>query len=267
LPRGDGYRFCVLHKPPPEFQARGTVLYVHPFADELNLSRRMIAHTARQLAEDGWIVLLLDLFGCGDSSGDFGEASWPVWLDDIRFAFGWLQSQHPRTPVLWGLRAGCLLISQVVHCLPCQPHLILWQPLSSGRVFLSQFLRLKVAADMLADRAERAGVKGLGEQLARGAAVEIGGYALSPRLALPLEAAELEIPHEYKGHVIWCEVSARDLSKKLLHSSEIRVQRWREAGIKVSERVVGGPTFWHAQEITENQELADALRGLMKSLT
>ena len=176
------------------------------------------------------------------------------------------KSQHRAIPVLWGLRAGCLLISDAVHHLSLQPHIMLWQPVSSGRLFLGQFLRLKAAADMLAERAERSGIKALREHLGQGMRVEVGGYTLSPELALPLEAAELDIPDGHTGRVIWCEVSASNVVKTLSPTGEIRVQRWRESGIKVSPCVVGGPSFWQTQEITENQELADASRALIRTL-
>jgi uncharacterized protein len=267
LPRDDGYRFSVLHKPSPEDEARGTILYVHPFADEMNLSRRTVARAARGLAEDGWIVLLLDLLGCGDSSGEFGEASWEAWLDDVCFAFAWLQRQHRAMPVLWGLRAGCLLITEAVHRLSLQPHVMLWQPVSCGRLFLGQFLRLKAAADMLAERAERTGIKALREQLAQGAEVEVGGYALSPELALPLDAAELNIPNGYTGKVIWCEVCASDGSKNLSPAAEARVQSWRQSGIQITPCVVDGPLFWQMQEVTANKQLINASRALMKVLS
>jgi exosortase A-associated hydrolase 2 len=267
LPRNDGYRFAVLHKPSPALQARGTILYVHPFADEMNLSRRTVAHAARGLAEDGWIVLLLDLLGCGDSSGEFGEASWEAWVDDVCFTFTWLQRQHRAMPVLWGIRAGCLLITEAVHRLSLQAHLMLWQPVSSGRLFLGQFLRLKTAADMLAERTERTGIKVLREQLAQGAELEVGGYALSPELALPLEAAELNIPNGHTGNVIWCEVSASEGSKNLSPAAEARVQSWRQSGIQITPCVVGGPLFWQMQEITENQQLTNVSRALMQTLS
>jgi alpha/beta superfamily hydrolase len=40
----------------------------------MNKARRMAALQARALAALGYGVLLLDLHGCGDSSGDFGDS-------------------------------------------------------------------------------------------------------------------------------------------------------------------------------------------------
>jgi alpha/beta superfamily hydrolase len=42
-------------------------------AEELNKSRHVAAAQARAFAAAGYSVLQIDLYGCGDSSGDFGE--------------------------------------------------------------------------------------------------------------------------------------------------------------------------------------------------
>ncbi|MGL5987461.1 MAG: CocE/NonD family hydrolase, partial [Burkholderiales bacterium] len=69
---------------------RGIVVYAHPWAEEMNKSRRMAAEMARQMARSGFAVLQLDLAGCGDSDGDFADASWDAWLEDIDRAAAWL---------------------------------------------------------------------------------------------------------------------------------------------------------------------------------
>jgi len=84
LDTADGPRFCLFHAPSGE--CRGALVYIHPFAEEMNRSRRMAALQARALAAQGIGVLLLDLHGCGDSAGDFGDASWDGWLRDIAAA-------------------------------------------------------------------------------------------------------------------------------------------------------------------------------------
>src|SRR6218665_17582 len=102
-----GQRYCI-HPPAQGSVKRGQMLYLHPFAEEMNKTRRMAALQARALAQAGFEVLQLDLLGCGDSAGDFGDASWQGWLDDVHLACAWLQSQPRPAPLwLWGLRAGC----------------------------------------------------------------------------------------------------------------------------------------------------------------
>jgi len=45
----------------------GAVLFIPPFADEMNKTRQLVAQQARQLAEHNFAVLILDLYGTGDS--------------------------------------------------------------------------------------------------------------------------------------------------------------------------------------------------------
>ena len=117
-----GCRFALHHRPagPP----RGLVVYVHPFAEEMNKSRRMAALQSRALAEAGFAVLQLDLMGCGDSDGELLDASWAQWVADVVFACGWLRQQYlPSGPDtvplwLWGLRAGALLAADAARQWP-----------------------------------------------------------------------------------------------------------------------------------------------------
>ena len=89
LATGTGQRFCLFH-PPQGATPLGRVLYLHPFAEELNSTRRVVAGQARVLAQAGYGVLQIDLLGCGDSAGDFADATWAAWLDDAQAAHRWL---------------------------------------------------------------------------------------------------------------------------------------------------------------------------------
>ena len=103
--------FALHHRAPGT--PRGVVLYLHPFAEEMNKVRRMAALQARALASAGYAVLQLDLRGCGDSGGEFHEASWAGWLDDAELGARWLRQRHPDAPLwLWGARAGNLIHSR-----------------------------------------------------------------------------------------------------------------------------------------------------------
>ncbi|MEP6965262.1 MAG: hydrolase 2, exosortase A system-associated, partial [Polaromonas sp.] len=119
----------------------------------MNKSRRMAALQARALAGAGFDVLQIDLLGCGDSSGDFGDATWQSWVSDVVQACHWLQNRSDMhdagsTPAqlwLWGLRAGCLLAVEAARQLKRPCNFLFWQPPASGKTLLQQFLRLKVA--------------------------------------------------------------------------------------------------------------------------
>ncbi|RLA42511.1 MAG: hypothetical protein DRQ97_13905 [Gammaproteobacteria bacterium] len=77
----------------------------------MNKARPMVNRQARLLAEQGYCVVVPDLYGTGDSSGDFGEADWARWCDDITATLHWIKSSGGQSVCLWGLRLGCLLAS------------------------------------------------------------------------------------------------------------------------------------------------------------
>ena len=233
------------------------MLYVHPFAEEMNKSRRMAAMQSSALAEAGWTVLQIDLFACGDSEGDFGEASWQQWVADVAEAGTWLGEQTGRAICLWGLRVGCLLARQAAEGISPSPPLLLWQPVLSGRQALQQFLRLKVTGQILAETAsDRVGVRELREQLASGETLEVAGYTLSPALALGLEAAELAAPAAHT-RAAWLEVAA-SAPAELTPAAKGQIDTWRGAGHHLDTAAVVGPAFWQTQEIAECAELIAA---------
>ena len=255
-----GNRFCLLHA--TDRRAVGAVLYVHPLAEEMNKSRRMAALQARALAASGWVVLQVDLFGCGDSDGDFGDADWQRWLADVHEARDWLRGETGQEPVLWGLRAGCLLASAVASRASERVELVLWQPVVSGRQHLTQWLRLNVASRLLdASAADRSGTRELHARFAAGETVEIAGYRVTAALAAGLENAELA-PPPAPARIAWLEVASGD-DASLAHASSARIGAWRALGHDASGHVVSGLPFWQTQEIAEAGALVAATTAVL----
>ncbi len=261
-----GQRFCTYHRAEGD-SVRGQVLYVHPFAEEMNKSRRMAAMQARALATAGYAVLQIDLLGCGDSSGDFGDATWSAWVEDVLAAHQWLRSQpapgegagagsdEPVPLWLWGLRAGCLLAVEAARKLPEPCHFLFWAPALAGKPLLQQFLRLKLAGDMLAGNAKGV-MDGMRTQLAAGNVVEVAGYAINPDLASGLEQANLN-PPAASARVEWLELSTRDPAA-LMHVTVQAQARWQQAGHTVHSHLVIDPSFWQTAELEDAPALISA---------
>ena len=229
----------------------------------MNRARRMAALQARTLANAGFDVLQIDLLGCGDSSGDFAEATWASWLVDVSLGYQWLRTQTTAPLTLWGLRAGCLLAASAAVDLPETPNLIFWQPVISGKQHWQRFVRLKIAAELSSGQ-----TKGVAEQikqqLAAGHAVEIAGYKVSPALAERLQNAELIPPAGYSGRVAWLELSSREnATLPPLHQS--RIEQWRDAKVTVDARMINGPAFWQNAEIEEAPELLAETLAVLES--
>ena len=241
----DGARFCMYHA--PLGVCRGALVYVHPFAEEMNRSRRMAALAARALAAQGMGVLLLDLHGCGDSAGDFGDASWDGWLRDIACARAWIEARLDCSAGLWGLRVGALLAVLHAQRAPVAPQrLLLWQPVTNGSGYLNGFLRLRLAGELLAGGSDSGGTEALRENLAAGESLEIAGYTLHPQLAAGLDAADARALGP-RCPIHWFEVMAA--AGRALPPAAVRVaDTWRLQGSRVDVHQVVGPQFWSAPE-------------------
>ncbi len=249
-----GRRF-LLHRSPSSGPVRALAVYVQPFAEEMNKSRRMATLQSIALANSGWAVLQIDLLGCGDSAGDFSEATWNHWVDDVVQAAHWLMSRHAAANArlwLWGLRSGCLLAADAADRLSHAVNFLFWQPATSGQAILQQFLRLKLAGELIGSHAKGT-MAGIRQALDSGQAVEVAGYRLSPVLAHGLAEATLK-PPAATSRVEWFELSSR-AEAALNPASSIAVDRWRDAGHVVRPTVVTGPAFWQTTEIEWSSSL------------
>lgn len=252
-----GRRFAMHHLPRGGKPA-GLAIYVQPFAEEMNKSRRMAALQAAAMADAGWAVLLPDLLGCGDSAGDFGQASWDDWVDDVVQSCHWLKRQHgsPSVPLcLWGLRSGCLLATEAAkHLESTALHFLFWQPVLNGQVLLQQFLRLKLAGDLIGGMGKQA-MESARQALASGQGVEVAGYRMSPGLAQGLSTARLA-PAPTPCQVDWFDVSSREDSPAA-PAADSAAASWQAAGHLVRRHKVVGPSFWQTSEIEVCPDLID----------
>lgn len=267
-----GQRFCLYHR--PHGPVRGLVLQAPAFAEEMNKSRRMAALQARMLAAEGYGVLQIDLYGCGDSSGDSGDARWEIWRNDLLAALAWLRRQAgaPASPIppvppvyLWGLRLGALLALDVVRDAGALAGMLLWQPVTDGAAYLTQFLRLRLAADMLtAGAGPEGGTEGLRRSLAGGASLEIAGYALAPELAAAIDALDMRHIAPPGCPVHWFEVLAQ--AGRQVAPGRARLARHHaSAGWHLHTHVVEGPPFWSSQEIMEAPALLTATAAALRA--
>lgn len=234
---------------PPE----RVLLLLPPFAEELNKSRRTLAQSARAFARRGFVTCVADLKGTGDSEGDFGEARWSDWLDDLRHLAGALADRHGLAVTPWAVRSGALFLPELA--LP-GADLLLWQPIVNGDAVLTQWLRMRVANDKLAGR-ESGGTRELRARLEAGETLEIAGYDLTPDLMLPMARVSLQAWAPGPRHATWIETGT-EASGQPGPASERVIERWRQGGTSVEARWVPGDPFWLTQEITENLAMSAA---------
>lgn len=244
-----GTRFCIYHA--PRGLARGAVLYLHPFAEEMNKSRRMAALQSRAFAQNGFAVLQMDLFGCGDSCGDFSAARWEFWKEDVESGLVWLAERQPGAPIyLWGLRLGGLLALDVA-CTHSVDGIILWQPVISGKQCVNQFLRTRLARGLM-DGGDMASTAGLRAQLIGHGSIEIAGYELAAALVHALDRCEASQMRPRTRLVEWIATSTPAEGSAAAIAARMQAA-WRDSEVRF--RHVAGPPFWATTEITESHAL------------
>lgn len=258
LPVDDGECFCV-YRLPDAAPIRGTVLHLPAFGDEMNKSRALTARVARSMASRGCGVLHIDLFGCGDSSGEHADATLARWIDNANRAIDWLRDRHATagTPWLWSLRSGALLIPPLLAGAARDAPLLLWQPIISGAQQLSHLLRQKLVETFADTPGDRSGTRALRERLRRGETLELGGYAISPKLADDFDCAMLCLPSGYCGRIAWLEVVA-SATPSLSPVARKKIDEFRSAGVQVSATALEGPGFWQSTEIEQCHRLEEA---------
>ncbi|WP_051306269.1 hydrolase 2, exosortase A system-associated [Massilia alkalitolerans] len=267
LQRTRGQLFCLYH--PPRGDCRGAILYVPPFAEEMNRARRIAAQQARELAALGYGVLQPDLAGTGDSSGDFADARWETWKDDLAACCAWLGERVPHPPVLWGLRLGALLALDYAQAAPHPLRaLLLWQPVASGQAYLTQFLRMRTVNAVLADSAsEQTGTRALRAALQSGDILEVGGYALHPVLAAAIDALAPLESHTPPCPVHWFEMAAnagKDAGLALPPGAARAAEAWRSRHARLQVYPVDCPPFWAAGEGVGAPALLAATSALVR---
>jgi exosortase A-associated hydrolase 2 len=258
-----GKRFALYHAPNAATPCRGAFIYVHPFGDEMNKSRRMAALQAKAFAASGYAVLQIDLFGCGDSSGKFRDATWDIWKADLEAARTWLCNRVAVSVSLWGLRLGALLALDFARSTPGSiDRIVLWQPVMKGELFLTQFLRLRLASEMLAgDTAKNTGTHAMRKALKAGEVLEVAGYELCPGLAAAIDKLDATEWVGEKKSVDWFEIMSES-KHGLTPASERVANAWTAAGANLNMHQVQCASFWLTQEITECPALLSATTQL-----
>jgi exosortase A-associated hydrolase 1/exosortase A-associated hydrolase 2 len=258
----DGALLATYYSPIGAPHAQGDVLLAPSFAEEMHRCRAMVSMQARAFARVGIGTLILDLYGTGDSAGEFSDASLTSWRDDLRRGMEWLRRSANGCRAVWGIRLGALMAAELACESPGIDHLLLWQPVVDGKTFFTQFLRIRIAAEL----EQSGGIKTTDElrrMSASGEIIEVSGYRINPQLARELDEIRLPDPSRLTStRVSWCEVvPAADAV--VPRASAKAVDAWRAAGVALAFERVIGPPFWQVHERAAAPELITATTRLI----
>lgn len=241
--------FAVHHRPAHGVPLRGHVLCALPFNEEMNRCRSMVTLQALAWAAIGFGTLVLDYHGTGDSDGEHGDARWERWQDDLTRGAAWLDGQPGGCVALWGIRLGAILAAGAHERRgSSRTALLLWQPVIDGKTHLTQFLRVKIAAQMDAAGQSKETTGSMRATLAAGRPVEVAGYELHPELASSIDRARLDQHVVAAGTpLLWLENSVGEAAA-LSPQSRTLLQHWPGASVEPQVQGFSGPAFWQLHE-------------------
>lgn len=243
-----GDLYTVYYPPKSTKQTPRHIIYIPPFSEEANRCRAMTSLQARTLAEKGIGVFVIDLFGTGDSAGNFVEGNWQLWQDNIITGLNWLKNKYGYDcDTLWGTRLGAMLAVDVALQLNSIKNLIFWQPVINGKNFFTQFLRIRIAAE-LGENTGTTSTTELRQQFEAGKSVEISGYEVSPDLAISIDKLKpSKLLSLNDVNINWFEIhsTAEIITPR---TTQKALNECNKAGISITLHQVNGPAFWQLHE-------------------
>lgn len=183
------------------------VLLCYPGLQEYNASHWAFRRLATMLARDGHHVLRFDYFGTGDSAGDCNDTTPESALADIVEAVRELQDlSGARSVSLLGMRLGATFAAMASAAGVRVRRLVLWEPVVSGRAYVSELERL--------DR--RRNLTLLHAGATRGRRDELLGHGFPARIRAATEALDLRgvAPRSEKTTLFVAEASPDHLALK-----------------------------------------------------
>lgn len=239
------------------------VVFVPPFAEEMNKTRRQVAVTAQELATVGLSSVYFDLYGTGDSAGNFSDATWSTWVKNTIAVFKDLERHGREVEAVVATRLGCALVAQALReAGVAVPKTVFWQPVESGYRHMTRFLRVAVAASLMR-RGPRVSVDELREQIAQGRTHEVAGYQLAASLVQEIDKVSLSsLVGRQLGRIHVLNVSRSVGNGESADETRIDdlAEEWDVGAIVL--RVPGAP-FWASAELLVNRELADITVSLL----
>ncbi len=259
LDTDSGKYFCIYYPPYSSKPFNGTFLYIHPFGDEMNKTRHMVALQARALSNLGYGVLQIDLSGCGDSYGEFNESRWQTWKQDMLCALRWIKANNPSGHInLWGLRLGALLALDFVRDFNSDfdiQNIVLWQPILNGHAYVTQFLRMNLVNNLYSnDSQSPRSVNELRELSSAGKILEVAGYEIAPELIAAIDHLKLSEMVVTKGETHWFDIVSDMAQSNTLAKNHVTAA-WKKENGHLHVHPIIGPSFWATQEIVECPQL------------
>ncbi len=215
----------------------------------MNKIRRMLTVTGQRLNLAGIALVNPDLYGTGDSEGEFRDASWSQWLEDLRSSLAWANEAGLQVRGLLGVRTGALLAAEFAAKVASVRASVLWQPVQNGRSFLNQFLRVRVVSNSV-NKGVRETVESLMDQIDSGKVLRVSGYELTQTVASPLSQGNLDsLATSALGNAVSIDVKRT--------GSETLEQTTKCGSITLTQFALKGEPYWNSVETLCNERVVE----------
>jgi len=166
-------------------------VFCNPFLEEKNDTHSVYVTFARALTRLGPTVLRFDYAGDGDSDARTESVGLPDWVDDVVDAVSFVRRECGAVQVgLFGLRLGGTIAAMAASGAGAEA-LLLWQPVVDGGAYLQECLRFNLATQLATGKKVEQDRAALLARLHAGEAVNIRGYEIGARMALPIGTLDL----------------------------------------------------------------------------
>ena len=224
----------------------------------------MLALLGQRLASAGMLYILPDLYGTGDSEGDFEQATWEQWTSNVCTVADSLTEHGIAGLDVVALRSGAFLIPGLERsAYPDPRRVVFWNPVQRGSKMIDQLLRSKVIKDSaIKDRGSVATVRA---EIRRAGEMEIAGYRITDDLVSSvdrLDLSRLNLPRDSEVH--WIELSPIDTDRVPPGVESVK-DAWLERAKSVSYSRMVGTQFWMGPEIDLVPELISQTSEILVS--
>jgi exosortase A-associated hydrolase 2 len=250
-------QFCSRERP------KAHIVFVPPFGEEMNRCRALVAEQARNFAESGYSCTIIDFYGSGDSQGELHDASLQIWQENIRFTIETLEREESLPIILWGLRLGAFVaLDFAAKSAVAIDSILLWQPVLSGKRYVTQILRQRVAALAGKNLAPETTAQ-IREKLADGERIEISGYTVGGALMQDVESLSLtDMTALCSGKIHWLE-NVTETDAELTGATNKAIDQLKDLQNDVQVHPFTGPQVWQLHSRDSLPELISITSSLL----
>lgn len=224
------------------------IVFLPSFAEEMNRCRSLVATQARAFAAQGYWVTAIDYYGTGDSDGELSDSSLARWYDNIDDTLTLLSQDAPAPIIFWGMRLGCLMALDYAAKHPgTVSQMVLWQPVTGGKLYVTQLLRQRVASLMMRDKPAET-TKEIRQRLVDGHCVEVGGYTLGNQMLDDVEGIDLKAMSSVcAGKIHWLE-HVMEEGKAIGVAAQRAIDTLVGQGNDIDVHTFSDPQIWQIHE-------------------